>query len=532
MAAITGKSAQLMTEPDALNMSEMQTDDHKTPQNNKVSPLTEDFAALVQSTLDKWHIQGVAIAVVDGDETWSDGYGIAALPDIPVRPSTLFYTGSTTKSFTASAASLLVDDDEKYPHIKWTTPLSELIRDDFVLQDAYATSHVTLEDALSNRTGLPGHMLTLGREGTVRDVVRSLRHLPMDKEIRTKWQYSNAMFITVAHMIEVVTGEWLGDFLRQHVWEPLEMNSTFFSLEDARQYVALNDEATLAKAYDWDEASSEPREVPYCEGTLSGAGATISTVLDYAKYIRSMIRQSGPLSKAGYAALLEPRSFMPKMLPQLTRQMVYTFGLMSTTYRGESVILHPGGLDGMTSTMIYFPERDWGIAVFCNAAGPGREVLAWHLIDELLNVPKEERVDLFDLSQKKLAKVKEMRSTARERLYPSAPLPGRPHSLSLLDYVGTYTHPAYPDLVISLTPDDQTSLHITMAGSLNSRLNLKHVSGDFFLAEVFECLWSVDPSAVIKAEFRINPEGKAARFGATLDYADMPDTLIWFDRSV
>lgn len=72
--------------------------------------------------------------------------GIAALPDVAVRPSTMFYTGSMTKSFTAAASSLLVDDDEKYPHIKWTTPLSELIRDDFVLQDEYATLHVTLED--------------------------------------------------------------------------------------------------------------------------------------------------------------------------------------------------------------------------------------------------------------------------------------------------------------------------------------------------------------------------------------------------
>lgn len=72
MAAITGKSAELMIEPDAFAMPEMQTDDQKTPRNSKLSPLNEDFARLVQSTLDKWHIQGVAIAVVDGDETWSD----------------------------------------------------------------------------------------------------------------------------------------------------------------------------------------------------------------------------------------------------------------------------------------------------------------------------------------------------------------------------------------------------------------------------------------------------------------------------
>lgn len=320
------------------------------------------------------------------------------MPDVPVRPSTLFYTGSTTKSFTAAAASLLVDDDEKYPNVKWTTPMSELIRDDFVLPDEYATAHVTLEDALSNRTGLSGHEMTLGRPGTVRDYVRTLRHFKMSKEIRTTWQYCNGLFVAVGHMIEVVTGEQLGDFLRKRIWEPLDMKSTFWSLEDAQQYAASTDnDATVAVPYAWDEETSTTQEIPYFDGVLGGAGAVISSVLDYAKYIRSMMRQSGPLTKAGYEAMRQPRSVCPQMLPQLKKQMLYSLGWMSTTYHKEDVMLHPGGLEGMTATMIYFPERDWGVLVFCNADGPGRETLAWHLIDEMLNVPQSERMDLYEV---------------------------------------------------------------------------------------------------------------------------------------
>jgi CubicO group peptidase (beta-lactamase class C family) len=293
---------------------------------------------------------------------------------------------------------LLVDDDEKYPNIKWTTPLSELIREDFILPDEYATSHITLEDALSHRSGLAGHALTLGRPGTVRDVVRTLRHFKMSKEIRTTWQYCNALYIAVSHMIEVVTGEWLGDFLQKHIWGPLDMKSTFFSLDDARKHAASDDnDTTLAVPYGWDQASSEAKEIPHCEGVLSGAGAVISNVLDYAKFIRSMMRQSGPLSKAGYATMFEPRSFSPQMLPQLKKQTLYTLGWFSTTYHGEFVMLHPGGLEGMTATMILFPERDWGVLVFCNADGPGRETLAWHLIDEMLKVPEQERMDLYEV---------------------------------------------------------------------------------------------------------------------------------------
>ncbi|KAL2794920.1 beta-lactamase/transpeptidase-like protein [Aspergillus keveii] len=509
---------------------ETQINGSTTPRKITQSPLDEEFAKIVQSTLEQWHIEGISIAVIDGDNTFSEGYGLAALPDIPVKPDTLFWTGSTTKSFTAAAASLLVDDTENYPDITWTTPLSDLIRDDFVLQDEYATRHITLEDALSHRTGLPGHMLTLGREGTVRDVVRSLRHLPMDKEIRSAWQYCNAMFITVSHAIEVTTGEWLGDFLRKRIWEPLGMDSTFFSLDDARKYAASGD-TVLAQPYAWDEATQQSREVPHCEGTLSGAGAVISNVLDYAKYIRALIRQTAPLSKAGHAALLKPRSFPPQMIPHLNKQTLYTLGLMTSTYRGETVVFHPGGLDGMTATMIYFPERDWGVAVFANAAGPGRESLAWHLIDEMLQVPQNERIDLYNVVREKRAKVKEYLSKSRERLYPGVATQGRPLSLPLAEYTGTFTHPAYPDLIITLPCEDELILNAKITGSFHGRLVLKHVTADYFLAELYETFWAVDPAMVIKAEFHVNVEGKVDRFGAAVDYADMPDTLIWFDKA-
>ncbi|EXJ77110.1 hypothetical protein A1O3_10268 [Capronia epimyces CBS 606.96] len=526
-----GNSIVSMMTPDNLTPV-LLTNEQPAAASPKLSPLDEDFAKLVQSTLDKWHIEGVAVAVVDGDDTWSEGYGIAALPNTPVRPSTLFYTGSTTKTFTAAAASLLVDDDQNYPHIKWTTPLNQIIREDFVLEDEYATSHVTLEDALSHRTGLPGHVLTLGAPGTLQDVARGLRHLKMNKEIRTKWQYQNAMFVTLSYMIETVTGEWLGDFFRKRLWEPLGMNSTFLSLEDAQRYVGSDEnDIVLAKPYDWDEATSTSKEIPYMEGAVSGAGMAISNVLDYAKYIRSMIRKSGPLSQEGYAALLEPRSIVqPSVFPQF-KTLLYSLGWFVASYHGETIIFHPGGLDGFTSTMIYLPDRDWGVVVFCNRAGPGRETLAWHLIDELLNVPKAERVDLWDLTEKSLAAAREQRATAVQRLYPGAPSPGLPTALPLAEYAGQYKHPTYPALSIALTPDDEPQLEVTVTGTMHAKLNLKHASGDYFIAEVLMYLHSVEPTACITAEFQINAQGKVARFGTALDFQDMPETTIWFDRS-
>lgn len=62
-----------------------------------------------------------------------------------------------TKAFTATAVSLLVDDDKQFPDVKWTTLVAKLIGDDFVLSDN-RTDQITVEDILSHRTGLPEYV--------------------------------------------------------------------------------------------------------------------------------------------------------------------------------------------------------------------------------------------------------------------------------------------------------------------------------------------------------------------------------------
>lgn len=134
-------------------------------------------------------------------------------------------------------------------------------------------------------------------------------------------------------------------------------------------------------------------------------------------------------------------------------------------------------------------------------------------------------------SQKGIIAAREQNLTARERLYPSAPSLGLPLSLPLIAYAGIYTHPAYPDLSITLSEDNKPALHATFSSSLTARMTLEHVTSEFFLATLFLFVATVEPTAVVRAEYQVNAKGKVARFGICLDFQDMPDTLIWFDRS-
>lgn len=318
-----------------------------------------------------------------------------------MTPSTLIYAGSTTKAFTAAAMSILVNDNEKYPHVQWDTPISQLIRDDFVLPDEYATNHLTIEDALSHRTGLPRHDHAYGgvydgHKGTVKDVVRSLRYLPLTAEPRTTYQYCNLMFVVASHVIETLTGDWLGDFLKKNIWEPLGMNSTFFSKADA-----LNSKDELALGYKWENGKFV--ELPLMSlHEISGAGSVISNVLDYAKWAYAIMNpdkeingRKSPLSKETIEELWKCRTLMPMGEP-FTGPQAYSLGWTHGVYRGHHWVRHSGGMNSFGTDFILFPDLKYSVIGFGNTAGTSNLVeiaIMFHLIDERLRVAPEQRFD-------------------------------------------------------------------------------------------------------------------------------------------
>jgi CubicO group peptidase (beta-lactamase class C family) len=79
-----------------------------------------------------------------------------------------------------------------------------------------------------------------GEKRGVKDGVRSLRNLPLTAGLRTTFQYCNLMFVVASHVVETLTGVWLGDVLKERIWEALGMKSTvcFFSIPFPCNYFA------------------------------------------------------------------------------------------------------------------------------------------------------------------------------------------------------------------------------------------------------------------------------------------------------
>jgi hypothetical protein len=119
--------------------------------------------------------------------------------------------------------------------------------------------------------------------------------------------------------------------------------------------------------------------------------------------------------------------------------------------------------------------------------------------------------------------IKQHIKAAPKMLYPDIPPTPLPPSLSLEKYEGTYEHPAYGTIPISLKDGE---LHGVLGWRISIEFRLEHASGDFF---VFIPVSSAIP-IVAKTQFELGYKGTVEKFGAHLEGDKGDEPMIWFTR--
>lgn len=219
----------------------------------------------------------------------SQGYGFSDLArGVEADPDTLWQAGSTTKAFTSAALSLLVDTNA----LSWSSTVRSILGDDFAVEAEWPSHHLTIDDAVSHRSGLPRHDYVYHSNMSTTQMIRGLRHLPLTAEPRTTFQYCNLMFTTLGVIIETLSRQSLVQYLQEKLWTPLGMHSTFLSRASASETGG----SRLATGYHWNDITKDyiPASTTPID-TVGGAGAIVSTVADYAKWVRMFLRRAHPL---------------------------------------------------------------------------------------------------------------------------------------------------------------------------------------------------------------------------------------------
>ncbi|EON97129.1 putative penicillin-binding protein [Phaeoacremonium minimum UCRPA7] len=504
------------------------------------------FTEYLEKIAEHYHISSLVAAMVDGEETFLKAWGTAILPDVPTTEDTLYYVGSTTKSFTATSLLAVLDDlqhqESRSEPVTLQTRISSIIPDDFVLPDTYATAHATIEDALAHRLGFIGHDLCYGGPNyTVRDVVRALRHLPMAEELRAKFQYLNIGYMIVQHVVETLTGKFIGDVHKERIWDPLGMDSTFITLDDA-----LASEKPFAHGYSWNPFNKTQGHQPWTDTTLVGGGGIITSIKDFGKYLHALVHRKLPLPGDLQDELFKPRMIVgSKGVSDHMSDMLYGLGWDVTSYRGHRLIQHSGEISGFSSNIVFLPEKKFGLAMMINAddnGGIANNVLCLYLLERFLEIPEEDWEDIVphwdEVERAKL----DFFLHARDILYPGVPSPPIPPSLPLGEYAGTYSHPAYREITLELrepraglplAKHTKEVLHTDIRRLVNVTVDLEHVSGEFFAAWTDLEVTAPFVRGAVPAQFEIGSDGKVQKMGLQFEIGHQSqdkESLVWFDK--
>ncbi|PHH74848.1 hypothetical protein CDD80_2785 [Ophiocordyceps camponoti-rufipedis] len=492
-------------------------------QPSTLSPFTDEFSRFVEDALHQYHTAGLSIAIIDQGRITSQGYGNATLPDTPAKPNTLWYVGSTTKALVAAVLAQLIDSNT-YPQLArgWRTPISSLIRDDFVLQDAWSTHHVTLEDAATHMSGLTAHDESLRYSPNaslhiVRDTVRNLRNLPIHLEPHQEFHYNNQMYTVLQHVVETLTGRWLGHLLQDMLWRPLSMNSTYFDLKQA-----LAAPEHLSTGYYWHRGQRKLKPMPLMPtDPMNASGAVISTVVDFAAWVRCLLRRSEPLSPSVHKELRKPRAVQSPEPAMGTDVTLYSLGWFRTTLYGQTAYWHSGSVETHGALIYWFPDLDYGVVLFANYPSTVRFVVMWRLIEDKLRVPKDKRFDIGQKMRQDDEKDRRSIANATNILFPDRPRPPLPSSLKPSQLAGRYRHPGYG--TFDLRPERKASGEaetILVADrddfEVRYQLRLHHVSGEYWAVFIESPDREPGPSAFYRAQFNLGSHGRVTSLAITM----------------
>jgi CubicO group peptidase (beta-lactamase class C family) len=227
----------------------------------------KSMAAVLQPFVDRHSLAGAVTLVADKDRVLSlEAVGFADVAaGKPMTTDAVFWIASQSKSITATALMMLVDEDkvklddpvEKYlPEFR--SPWVTLFRDDDHMLLVKAKHPITVRQLLSHTSGLP--FKSEVEEPTLdllplREAVRSYALTPLLFEPGSKYQYSNAGINTAGRIIEVVSGMAYEDFLDRRLFGPLGMKDTTFWPSDEQV-------ARLAKSYRPDKTKTGLEETP------------------------------------------------------------------------------------------------------------------------------------------------------------------------------------------------------------------------------------------------------------------------------
>ncbi|MGB5654488.1 MAG: serine hydrolase [Robiginitalea sp.] len=414
---------------------------------------TKDLHMMILEGIEDWHIPGMtAIVVQNGEVVFSEVYGVTHVGSkTPVNRETLFNMGSTTKAMVAMALGILVDQGK----LQWTDRVRKHLPE-FQLSDPYITEEARVQDLLTHNLGIAGaDMLWFLDSVSTTQTLKRFALAPKDYPLRGGFQYNNLMYVAAGEVIHSVSGMPWSEFVKKHLFEPLEMERTVARASDifkAGNYVT-------PYYYTSEEGYIE---VPHNLSDQIGAAGMIWTCTADIEHYLQMLAGKGVykgkiiLKPETFQYLFEPQTLIPRASFYPTQALTqpnwtsYGLGWFQHDYRGEKLDFHTGSIGGLVAIAGVIHEKNTAVYFLANRDHAElRHAFMYKALDlwafEDGGRPWHKEIyALYEGLQKE--------NTDNEMALVEKRVQNTRPSMPLSAYSGTYTHPMLGSAVVRNTP--------------------------------------------------------------------------------
>jgi len=300
-------------------------------------------------------VPGMSVAVVqDGEVLHLGGYGVAGPDGRPVTGQTSLQVGSVTKSMTALVVLQLAAEGK----LDLDAPVVEHLPG-FRTADRSASDRITIDHLVTHRSGLTTlagnrRQARTGREaeGPAR-AVEDLATEALAAEPGHRFQYSNANYAILTHLIETVEGRPFEQVLASRILEPLGMEDSFVRHPESGSPDVASGHRSW---FGW----ARPTDV-VLDRHMAGAGAVVASAEDMARYVIALQTRDARIVPESADRLFESQP--------IRGPFGYAYGWHVFRDPDGDLISHTGATPGFNSIVVMGPATGRAVVVLTNQFG-------------------------------------------------------------------------------------------------------------------------------------------------------------------
>lgn len=398
----------------------------------------EKIMDIINEEMERWHIPGVAVAVVDREHIireYTAGVGNVYKQNKVTR-ETRFAMASGTKPMTSALIAILIDEGI----LNYDVPVRDYMPA-FEMYDDAASKHLTLRDILCHRSGLCGHDAMWPSVLKREDFIRRLRYLQPNMPFRYCSQYSNVMFTAAGYIAQYVTGIPWETLMQEKILLPLGMIHSGFSA------IEMKKQRDFADGYLWCSHGLEIMPSWEMQGA-EPAASLYSNLEDMEKWLQMQLghgifQKSHIISEENMEQMHKPHMVLrcsPWVFREFPDSGAFALGWMRRIYRGYVMLYHHGEIEGYCSLQVLLPELDKGAVIMVNRHGSCHGFLytvLFNIIDRILGICSNEGQEWGD----RLWKVWKQTGMDKQVVQTNEYLFNEPEDPEF--YTGDYEHKAY-----------------------------------------------------------------------------------------